>query len=88
MKRMIFIWIILICLLIGAGFFRSDLSVLSNRGTQAILILLVLLLSIEAGLYYWRRKMLELSIMLRSRPQKSREAQQQDHYIHHRNPHN
>lgn len=81
MKRMIYIWFLLIVILFGAGFFRPDWSITVNDWAKSALILLLLLLCIEIGLYFWRRKMLDLSRLVKNSQSRDIRTEQEEHYV-------
>ena len=81
MKRMIHIWFLSIVVLFAVGFVRSDWSVFANNWSLSLLILLLMMLGIEIGLYFWRRKMIDLSQFVKNSQTSSTRIEQETHYV-------
>lgn len=81
MKRMIFTLIALIGLLLSIDFFRDDWSIWANEWLMTILISLLLLLGNELGLYFWRRKMPDLSKLIKNSQLRATHTEQENHYV-------
>lgn len=81
MKRMIYVWVLLILVVFGIGIVREDWSLFVNGWALIILTLLVLLLCIEIGLYFWRRRMLHLSRLTKDSQIRMAHTEQEDYDV-------
>ena len=81
MKRMVFLWCILIMFVLGVSFVIPAWSMLTNTWTVNALILLSLLLLIELGLVYHHSRSPDLTAILKQSQSNLGQYQQDDHYI-------
>lgn len=79
MKRMVYIWIGLIVALFIIGIFYPDYSLQHNIWSVNALILLMLMLSLELGLVWWRRRMRDMSDLLQRSRQNLRSKEHERH---------
>lgn len=80
MKRMIWVWLSLMGMIVLVTFLHSDWS-LENPWTVNALILTSLMLSIELGLFYYRKRMADMSETLKNLHSQTTIHPQEDHYI-------
>lgn len=79
MKRMVYIWIGLIVALFIIGIFYPDYSLQHNVWSVNALIILTLMLSLELGLVWWRRRMRDMSDLLQRSRHNLRSKEHETH---------
>lgn len=77
MKRMVYIWLSLIVLLLGAGFVDAAWSIQNNIWVINALIILILLVLNEIGLYLYRRRMRDIGAWMQHKRPVSRIREQE-----------